>query len=81
MTTEGPCLYDTTPIREDKKQGTLQHEDINLIGTPAQVVEQALALRDAGVTHLLGLYFAANTIEDLCDQMQMFAEEVMPQIR
>jgi probable F420-dependent oxidoreductase len=64
-----------------KEQGTVQHEDINLIGTPAQVVEQALALRDAGVTHLLELYFTANTVEDLCDQMQMFAEEVMPQIR
>jgi probable F420-dependent oxidoreductase len=64
-----------------KGQGALQHEDINLIGTPAQVVEQALALRDAGVTHLLGLYFAANTVEDLCDQMQVFAEEVMPQLR
>jgi probable F420-dependent oxidoreductase len=63
-----------------KAQGALQHEDINLIGTPAQVVEQALALRDAGVTHLLGLYFAANTVDDLCDQMQWFAEAVTPQL-
>jgi len=64
-----------------KTQGALRHEDINLIGTPGQVVERALALRDAGVTHLLGLYFAANAIDDLCDQMQLFAEAVTPQLR
>jgi probable F420-dependent oxidoreductase len=63
-----------------KEQGTLTHEDINLIGTPEQVVERALALRDAGVTHLLGLYFAANTVDELCDQMQFFAEDVMPHL-
>jgi hypothetical protein len=52
-----------------------------LVGTPAQVVERALALREAGVTHLLGLYFAANTVDDLCDQMQQFAATVMPHLR
>jgi hypothetical protein len=27
-----------------------------------------------GVTHLLGLYFAANDVQELLDQMQFFAE-------
>jgi alkanesulfonate monooxygenase SsuD/methylene tetrahydromethanopterin reductase-like flavin-dependent oxidoreductase (luciferase family) len=63
-----------------KEQGSLTHEDINLIGTPEEVTARALALRDAGVTHLLGLYFAANTVDELCDQMQFFAEEVMPHL-
>ena len=40
-----------------------------------------LALREAGVTHLLGIYFAANSVPDLIDQMQLFAEEVMPHLR
>lgn len=63
-----------------KDQGSVRHEDINLIGTPAEVVERALQLREAGVTHLLGLYFAANSVPELLDQMQVFAEEVMPHV-
>jgi len=63
-----------------KEQGALSHEDINLIGTPAEIIERALAMKAAGVTHLLGLYFAANTVPELLDQMQMFAEEVTPHI-
>jgi probable F420-dependent oxidoreductase len=64
-----------------KGQGALTHEEINLIGTPAELVDKANAFRDAGVTHFLGLYFAANTVTELIDQMQIFAEEVAPKIR
>jgi probable F420-dependent oxidoreductase len=64
-----------------KDQGAISHEEINLIGTAAEVVDKALAYREAGVTHLLGLYFAANTVDELIDQMQIFAEEVTPKIR
>lgn len=63
-----------------KNQGAHTHEDINLIGTAEQVVEKALAFKAAGVTHLLGLYFAADTVDELIDQMQDFAENVMPKI-
>ena len=38
-----------------KGQGAAAHEDINLIGTPAEIVDKALAFREAGVTHLLGV--------------------------
>ncbi len=64
-----------------KEQGALKHEDINLIGTVPEVVEKALAFKEAGVTHLLGLYFAANTVPELLDQMQVFAEEVIPRVK
>ena len=64
-----------------KGQGTATHEEINLIGTPAEVIEKALAFKEAGVTHLLGLYFAANSVQELLDQMQLFAEEVMPKVK
>ena len=37
--------------------------------------------REAGVTHLLGLYFAANSVQELIDQMQIFGEEVTPKIK
>ena len=63
-----------------KEQGALGHEDINLIGTVDDVVERANRLGEAGVTHLLGLYFAANDLQELLDQMQVFAEEVVPRI-
>jgi probable F420-dependent oxidoreductase len=63
-----------------KGQGSAAHEDINLIGTASEVVDKAIAFREVGVTHLLGLYFAVNSVEELLDQMQMFAEQVMPKI-
>jgi probable F420-dependent oxidoreductase len=64
-----------------KDQGDIKMEDSNLVGTPAEVVAKALALKEAGVTHLLGLYFAANSVPDLIEQMQLFAEEVAPHVR
>ena len=51
-----------------------------LLDTPKRV-EKALAFKEAGVTHLLGLYFAANTVPELLDQMQVFAEEVIPRVK
>jgi hypothetical protein len=56
-------------------------EDINLIGDVDTIVARAQALKEAGVTHFLGLYFAANDVNELLDQMQVFAEEVIPRIR
>ena len=63
-----------------KNQGAITMEESNLIGTPAQIIDKVQALKAAGVTHLLGLYFAANSIDNLVDQMQLFAEEVIPHI-
>jgi probable F420-dependent oxidoreductase len=64
-----------------KQQSSTKSEDINLVGSFQTVIERAQAFRDAGVTHFLGLFFAANTPAELMDQMQMFAEEVRPHIR
>jgi alkanesulfonate monooxygenase SsuD/methylene tetrahydromethanopterin reductase-like flavin-dependent oxidoreductase (luciferase family) len=64
-----------------KGQGPATHEEINLIGSPSEIVDKALAFREAGVTHLLGLYFAADSVQELLDQMQVFAEEVMPKVK
>ncbi len=63
-----------------KDQAKLPMEDVNLIGSVDQTVERATRLKEAGVTHFLGLYFAANDVAELLDQMQLFAEEVMPRI-
>lgn len=64
-----------------KDQANLSMEDINLVGSAQQVVDKANRLKEAGVTHFLGLYFAANDINELLDQMQIFAEEIIPKVR
>lgn len=63
-----------------KDQGNVSMADSNLIGTPSEVIEKAQALAAAGVTHFLGLYFAADSVSDLMDQMQLFGEEVIPKL-
>jgi len=63
-----------------KAQAGRPMEDINLVGGIDAVVAKAEALKAAGVTHFLGLYFAANSVQELLDQMQLFAEEVTPRI-
>jgi len=54
-----------------------QVERMNLVGTPAQVMEQIAAYRDAGVTHCCALIFPATTIEETVEQMDWFARDVM----
>ena len=71
----------TSLSKSTLKEQTASSEDINLIGSVEEVIEKAMAFRKAGVTHFLGLYFAANSADELVDQMQMFAEEVVPKIR
>ena len=63
-----------------KGQASLSPEDINLVGSIDAVIERASTFREAGVTHFLGLFFAVNSVPELLDQMQIFAEEVMPKI-
>jgi probable F420-dependent oxidoreductase len=60
-----------------------QHGELasrNLVGTPAQVLEQVEQYRQAGVTTLAGLLFAANTVGETEDDMAAFAEEVIARV-
>ena len=75
------CKHIVSLGKSTLKEQKASAEDINLIGSPEEVIEKAMAFRKAGVTHFLGLYFAANSADELVDQMQMFAEEVMPKIK
>jgi len=50
----------------------------NCIGTPDDVIAKVQQFRDAGATHLAGIYFAANDVEELRSQMRRFARDVMP---
>jgi probable F420-dependent oxidoreductase len=63
-----------------KGQAASSPEDVNLVGSVETVIARAMALRESGVTHFLGLFFAANSVSELLDQMQIFAEDVRPKI-
>lgn len=61
-----------------KDQAGMDMVSANLVGTAQEVVEKAHELGKAGVTHLCGTYYCADTVQELKDQMQIFAEDVMP---
>jgi probable F420-dependent oxidoreductase len=63
-----------------KQQAGLSMEDINIVGSFDAALEKAMRIREAGATHFLGLYFAANDVTELLEQMQMFAEAIMPSL-
>ncbi len=63
-----------------REQAGRRHEEINLIGTAEAILEKVDGLRQVGVRHLCGLYFCADSVAELKDQMQAFAEEVMPHL-
>lgn len=44
-----------------KDQKGRKHEEVNLIGTPENVIEKISLFKDAGVKHLCGTYFCADT--------------------
>lgn len=76
---EGSQLYahlrslSTSTLRD--QQGDLLSR--NLIGTAADILEQVDAYRQAGVTTLAGLLFAADTIPDTISAMSAFSTEVI----
>jgi alkanesulfonate monooxygenase SsuD/methylene tetrahydromethanopterin reductase-like flavin-dependent oxidoreductase (luciferase family) len=63
-----------------KDQAGIAFEAANLIGTVDELVEKIQALGEAGVTHLCGTYFTADTLPELKEQMQIFAEDIMPRV-
>jgi probable F420-dependent oxidoreductase len=51
--------------------------ELNLVGTPDHVCEKVDALRRAGVGHLTALLFVGNTVEQMRDQIRLFARHVL----
>ena len=49
----------------------------NLLGTPDDIVPKVEALEAVGVTHLCGLYFVGNTVDEMMDQVRLFARDVI----
>ncbi|MBI4639447.1 MAG: TIGR03619 family F420-dependent LLM class oxidoreductase, partial [Candidatus Tectomicrobia bacterium] len=50
----------------------------NLFGTPDEIKSRIEEYANAGVTHLAGIRFAAQTVSELLEGMTLFAETVMP---
>jgi alkanesulfonate monooxygenase SsuD/methylene tetrahydromethanopterin reductase-like flavin-dependent oxidoreductase (luciferase family) len=50
----------------------------NLVGTPDEVCAKIAALGEAGVSHLCGLLFVGNTVEEMRGQIRTFARHVIP---
>ncbi|MBK8023053.1 MAG: LLM class flavin-dependent oxidoreductase [Chloroflexi bacterium] len=63
-----------------KDQAGVAFEEANLIGTVDELVEKIQRLGEAGVTHLCGTYFTADTVDELKKQMSIFAQDVMPRV-
>ncbi len=61
-----------------KDQAGMDMVETNLVGTVDEIVEKVNQLGEAGVTHLCGTYYCADNVQELKDQMQIFAEEVIP---
>jgi alkanesulfonate monooxygenase SsuD/methylene tetrahydromethanopterin reductase-like flavin-dependent oxidoreductase (luciferase family) len=65
---------------KDQVEAGAKFEDTHLIGDAQTILDRIGRLRDAGVTHFSGILFTANTVQEYKDQMQRFAEEVIPRV-
>jgi probable F420-dependent oxidoreductase len=64
-----------------REQNLSRMEQVNLIGSPAELVDRIDTLERAGVTTLAAISFLSETPEIMVEDMQLFAEEVMPHFR
>jgi probable F420-dependent oxidoreductase len=53
----------------------------NLIGTPDEVCAKVAAFEEAGLDALYATLFVANTVDEMLDQMRLFARYVLPAFR
>jgi hypothetical protein len=52
--------------------------EANLVGSPEMIVEKVGRLQGTGVDHCCVLMFPVDTVQEILDQMQWFAETVLP---
>ncbi len=66
-----------TTLKDQVDQG-FRFEEIDLVGDKDEIIKRIATLQQIGVTHLAGILFTANSVSDYLDQMQRFAEEIIP---
>lgn len=52
----------------------------NWVGTVSEVIDKIGALKDQGIRHVQILHIPCDTMEERCELLQKFAEEVMPAV-
>jgi len=50
----------------------------NLIGTPDEVCATAASFEEAGLEGFFATLFVANTVDEMLEQMRLFARYVLP---
>jgi probable F420-dependent oxidoreductase len=55
-----------------------EYLECNLIGTPQDVIEKIGRFQEAGMTHCAAMCFDTNTVDEMIEQMEYFARDVMP---
>jgi probable F420-dependent oxidoreductase len=60
-----------------KGQDLERLEDVNLVGTPDEIVHRIGRLREVGIDHLPAISFISETPEAMAEDMQRFAEGVI----
>jgi probable F420-dependent oxidoreductase len=61
-----------------KDQDLSELDDINLVGSTEEIIEKISRLEALGVTMMAAMSFTGNSYQELLEDMQLFAEEVMP---
>ncbi len=60
-----------------KDVDTSTYEAVNLIGTPDEICRRVERFAQAGADHLSGLLFVGNTIDEMMEQVRLFAATVV----
>jgi len=69
----------STTLKDQVAAGA-KFEEIDLIGNAEEILKKVDKLREAGVTHISGILSPANSMAEMKDQMQRFAEEVISNV-
>jgi probable F420-dependent oxidoreductase len=64
-----------------KNTGIDKYMADNLIGTPDEVCAKVAAFEEAGLDGFFATLFVANTVDEMLEQMRLFARYVMPAFR
>jgi probable F420-dependent oxidoreductase len=54
--------------------------DDNLVGSPAEIVDKIHRLKALGVSMIASMSFTSDTYQETLDDMQLFAEEILPSL-
>ena len=65
-----------TTLKDQVKVG-VDFDEMDLIGTTDEITEKVKQYEAIGVNHISGILFTANSVSELKEQMQMFAEGVI----